>query len=259
MKECAIISDLSGFGNCSIGVQLPILSAMGIRVHTLPSAVLSAQSEYENYTKVDLSEYMPKAYTDWCKIGARFDGVLAGYFTSAEQTEYVRKIIKSMGGVLLVDPIMASVNGRYTGFDDELCKKVLELALDAQIVTPNYYELKILTGKEDIDLGARQLIDSGVKNVVVTGIRQGKRIKNYVYTKEARKEIGANCYGGKFSGTGDIFASVVLGRYLMGNNIFECVQFAADFVAGCAKVTPPGDENAGVNFESCLNELIPDN
>ncbi len=259
MKECAIVSDLSGFGNCSIAAQLPILSAMGIRVHTLPSAVLSAQSEYENYTKFDLSEYTSKAYEDWCKLGARFDGVLAGYFTSVSQTEYVLKMVKNMGGILLVDPIMASANGRYTGFDDALCKRVLELSLNAQIITPNYYELKILTGKENIDSGARWLLDNGVKNVVVTGIREGKKIKNYVYTKKANKGIEANCYGGKFSGTGDIFAAVLFGYYLMGNRIFECVQYAADFVSGCAKVTPPGNENAGVNFESCLNKLTQDN
>ena len=33
MKKCAVINDLSGFGKCSLGVSIPIMSVMGIEAH----------------------------------------------------------------------------------------------------------------------------------------------------------------------------------------------------------------------------------
>lgn len=41
LKRVAAIHDLSGFGKCSLTVVLPILSAAGIEVSALPTALLS--------------------------------------------------------------------------------------------------------------------------------------------------------------------------------------------------------------------------
>ena len=38
-KRAAVINDLSGFGRCSIGVTLPILSVMGVHTACVPTAV----------------------------------------------------------------------------------------------------------------------------------------------------------------------------------------------------------------------------
>lgn len=50
VKQVAAIHDLSGFGRTSLSVVIPILSAMGIKVCPLPTAVLSAHSQYAGYT-----------------------------------------------------------------------------------------------------------------------------------------------------------------------------------------------------------------
>ncbi|MDF2632770.1 MAG: putative pyridoxal kinase, partial [Caproiciproducens sp.] len=43
-KRIAAIHDISGFGKCSLTVALPILSAAGIEVSTIPTAVLSSHT-----------------------------------------------------------------------------------------------------------------------------------------------------------------------------------------------------------------------
>ena len=59
-----------------------------------------------------------------------------------------------------------------------------------------------------------------------------------------------------FHGTGDIFASVLVGRILQGNVPQAAVQAAAAFVAGCIRQTPEGaDERLGVWLETALPKL----
>ena len=44
LKRVAAIHDLSGFGRCSLSVIMPTLSAMGIQVCPVPTAILSSHT-----------------------------------------------------------------------------------------------------------------------------------------------------------------------------------------------------------------------
>ena len=55
-KKVAVINDLSGFGRCSLTAAISVLSAMGVQACPLPTAVLSAQTGYEDYHCVSLTE-----------------------------------------------------------------------------------------------------------------------------------------------------------------------------------------------------------
>ena len=56
MKKIAAIHDLSGYGRASLTVAIPILSYMGYQVCPLPTAILSAHSEYKDFRSFDLTD-----------------------------------------------------------------------------------------------------------------------------------------------------------------------------------------------------------
>ena len=62
-KKVAVINDLSGFGRCSLTAAISVLSAMGGQARLLPTAVLSAQTGYEDYHCVSLTEEMEHGLT----------------------------------------------------------------------------------------------------------------------------------------------------------------------------------------------------
>ena len=64
-RKIAIINDLSGFGRCSLSVQLPILSAMGIQTCPIPTGIFSNHTGYQDYTKKDLTGLMPEYMNKW--------------------------------------------------------------------------------------------------------------------------------------------------------------------------------------------------
>ncbi|MDU6247652.1 MAG: pyridoxine kinase, partial [Paeniclostridium sordellii] len=55
IKKVAAIHDLSGVGRCSLTVAIPILSALKIQCCPFPTAILSAQTGYPNYSFFDLT------------------------------------------------------------------------------------------------------------------------------------------------------------------------------------------------------------
>ena len=59
-KRVLTIQDISCFGQCSLTVALPILSAAGLETVILPSAVLSTHTAgFTGYTVRDLSDDIP--------------------------------------------------------------------------------------------------------------------------------------------------------------------------------------------------------
>ncbi len=256
MKKCALINDISGFGKCSLGAGIPIISVYGIEAHPIPTAVLSNQTGYSSFKKVDLTEHMGSFFSEWKKLGVHFDGILTGYFSDERQIDAVLEFIHANeSAVILADPVMGDLGKRYKGFSDSLCDKITELAFSADIVTPNVTELYLLTGENDIEKGARVMLDSGVKTVIVTGIKNKNDIGNAVFEKGAEKAYYAPYSGVSYSGTGDLLSAVVMGGLLSGKNAFSAVKTATDFISLAARNTETANRNDGIDFEKYLYTL----
>ena len=48
-KKIALINDLTGFGRCATAVMAPIVSAMKIQAVAVPTAILSAHTQFPTY------------------------------------------------------------------------------------------------------------------------------------------------------------------------------------------------------------------
>ena len=119
------IQDISCYGQCSITVALPVISAFGIETAVLPSAVLSTHtSGFTDFTVRDLTEDLPEIRKHWEKEGISFDAIYTGFIASQEQLDYIKDIIDSRlndNGLVFVDPAMADHGEFYNGMG-ELCK-----------------------------------------------------------------------------------------------------------------------------------------
>ena len=79
LKRTAAIHDISGFGKCSLTVALPIISAMGIEVAAIPTAVLSTQTGgLEGFTYRDLTADMRPIAAHWA-LRNKFDAIYSGF------------------------------------------------------------------------------------------------------------------------------------------------------------------------------------
>ncbi len=271
-KNVLAINDISCIGRCSLTVILPVISACGVQCSVLPTTLLSAHGMYKGHTYDDLSGEIPKISEHFSDIGIKFDALFSGFLASSKQIALVSDIFtkhKKDGGIILVDPVMADGGKLYGMYTCDMVEGMKELCKKADIIVPNLTEATLLTDteyKENYDMEyvekiASNLADRYCDKVVITGVSKSKT------------ELGAVCYdkktgeihhvfteriGSDFPGTGDIFASVLLGSYLKGYTLNKSTENAVTFVSSAMKNTVQNGTEAkyGVNFETVLPDLV---
>lgn len=269
-KKIAVINDLTGFGRCSLTVELPIISKLGVQCCPVPTSVLSNHSAYDSFYFADFTDSFTPYVREWKKLSLKFDGILTGFYGSARQIELVENFITDFSTdstIVIVDPIMGD-NGRlYSTYTDDMCRRMAGLAGYADIITPNLTELCILTdtplmGKyDDRDIGNMCIKLSGKlkdnARIVVTGIKRGSFIENFVYENGRTYIIKKKTAGDTRCGTGDVFAAILAADAVNGVEFTESVRKAAAFVSKCIKASDEHGipKNDGVCFEEILNEL----
>ena len=77
-KTVLAIHDLPGFGRAALSVIVPVLSCLGVQAVALPTAVLSAHTQYPTYSFLDLTDEMKRIIGNWEKMNVHFDTFYTG-------------------------------------------------------------------------------------------------------------------------------------------------------------------------------------
>nr|WP_294664093.1 pyridoxamine kinase [uncultured Blautia sp.] len=284
MKKIAVIQDLSGLGKCSLTAAIPVISVMGVQAVPFPTAVLSNQTGYPSYYCDDYTEHMEQIMTEWEKRKFSPDGIYTGFLADEEQADKILDFLRRFrteNTMVLVDPVMGDNGSAYGIYTEGLREKMLQLVRNAHVITPNLTEaLLLLYGKEEMEkryaslleldgrkrleqigkIGEQLVEEYGLKAAVITGVeyeKAGLQIGNLAVENGHASWCFAPKNGGSYSGTGDLFASVLSAGLVKGMSMMSCVQMAVNFLSkAIAETVQEGtDRNDGVCFEKFLGEL----
>ena len=269
----AAINDLSGFGKCSLMADISVLTSMGIAVCPVPTAVLTSQTGFPSHYMHNTNDMVEQSRKEWKKRGETFDGILTGFVPGEKVLDDVQafsEAFKTEKTILLVDPVMGDNGRSYSFYSDEMLQKMKKLVAMADIITPNLTELCLLAEEqpkaviEDVEkTGDLQLICNlagKVKNndnmcVVVTGVTISEyEISNIIVFNKGCHVVKNRHNGHSYSGTGDLFAAVLMGNILQGRDIVEAVSRTAEFILKSVEATSSSDRNYGVDYEKILAE-----
>ncbi len=266
----AAIHDLSCFGRCSLTIALPVLSAMGCQCCPLPTALLSAHTGFPGNTFLDLTVEMGRIADHWAAMDLQFDAIYSGFLGSADQVDPVARFFdtfKKSDTAVIVDPVMGDHGTAYRTCTPELCRGMRVLAENSDVITPNLTEAALLLDRpyEEIRQAdayevVRRLSLGGRRSVVLTGYSSGPgQTGTLCFDRDSgeSKAVQTPREPQDFSGTGDLFASVLAGGVAKGVPLFQAAQAAADFVRDCiARTLAEGlTEQDGVDFEPLLGQL----
>lgn len=273
-KKIALINDVTGFGRCSIAVMAPIVSAMKIQAVTIPTAILSAHTQFPVFYFDDYTSKMNDYIQTYKTLEMEFDGIATGFLGSTEQVQIVLDFIKYFkkdNTFVLIDPVMGDYGKLYKTYTPQMCKKMKELVKYADILTPNLTELCTLLDLDypegqisfdEIEQMCKELSKQGPKHIVVTGIDiEGKQIANFIYNEDSSHQIVlTDRIGGDRSGTGDVISSIIAGMCMNGHSLYDAVSKAAEYVSKCITYCEQNKvpNHYGLCFEMYLNELMED-
>ena len=272
--KAALFHDLSGYGRCSLTVVLPVLAAMGCQCCPVPTAYLSAHTAYpasDHAVFLDMTHQMDGVSGHWKELGASFGAVYSGFLGSGRQIGILQEFIRQFRGdgtLVLVDPVMGDYGAPYRTYTPEMCGRMAGLAAMADIITPNLTEVSLLLeepyDERPDEKKLRRWLDAlsleGKRSVAVTGVRlSGGRVGAACLDRSTGRVSCAMAEEepAHFPGTGDLYASVLLGSLLRGADLAAANERAVDFTRRCARSTlelgTPVLE--GVQFEGLLGEL----
>ncbi len=269
IPRVAAVHDMCGYGKCSLGVAIPVLSAGGCDVCPVPTSLFSSHTLYETWTMHDTTEMLPEYLDAWKKIGVDIDAIYSGFLGSAAQVDIIKQLYETYGHALhIVDPVMGDGGKPYPTYTPELCQAMVGLVDGADLLTPNLTEAAIITGGEyqgqniDEDEVKRiidKLLAAGAKNVVLKGIERGDgKVRNYLAGQDVDFDYTTHeLLPFKLHGTGDLFCSALAASIMAGRDLFSSTQFAGEVVHDAMIVTKdqPEYQLRGVSFELVLGKV----
>lgn len=270
-KNAAAIHDLSGYGRCSLSVIMPILSVMGIQPIPLPTAVLSTHTGgFQNVVIQDLTDYIPRALTQYRELGIDFDCIYTGFLGSQEQIGHCLDFLAAYPKALkVIDPVMGDGGKLYRTYTPQMCASLVELARAADLITPNKTEMYLLLNQPyhpeplthaEAKSCLLRLSELGPRQVIVTGIELADMtVNNIGYDRETGAFWRVKCsyVPQNYPGTGDAFASIVVGSILSGDSLAIAMERATRFLELAIRVTYSygTDPREGILLEKNLSWL----
>ncbi len=253
----AALHDLSCFGRCALTVVIPTLSAMGHQVVPIPTALLSTHTGgFTDLHFCDLTDHIDPIASHLESLPTAFRSIYTGFLGSERQIDLVFRLLDRFAEkpdesgalpLILVDPVMGDDGELYSTYTKALCLGTQRLVRRAHIMTPNWTEACILTDtpyqntlemKPKEALSAAQVLlkrlsELECRYTVITGIALSDgTVANLGQTDGAepfciRRPMQKQSY----PGTGDLFASVLLGEMLRHRSFEHACRHAADFTA----------------------------
>ncbi len=249
-QRVAAIHDISGVGHSALKAVMPVLSAMGIEVNPLPTAVLSSDTNGDApYSFVDLTDTMEAYIRCWKALEMRFDCIYSGFLGSPRQVRIVEDFIAAFGDsdtLVVVDPVLGDDGEIYRSVEPEMVGEMRRLVSRAQIITPNFTEAALLLGercRSEIEMPELRdwllrLTEMGPKAVIITSVPDGaEHIAVAAMDSASRRawKFSSRRIHASYPGTGDIFTSVVTGGLMQGNGLPEAIGRAVEFVGRCIR------------------------
>lgn len=269
VRTVAAVHDLSGVGRCALTVAIPVISAMGAQVCPAITAALSAHTGFADKNRIetiDLTDFLGRMLDAWSGMGLKFDAIYTGYLGSPHQAELIENFMDTQPQALkLVDPVMGDDGRLYSGIDGEMVRAMRRLCRRAQVMTPNMTEYAHLAGEEfslrmrDEDDIRRMLDKCEAESAIITSVPYEGGLANACRDRRGNvRIIPFRALKRHYPGTGDIFASVLCGAMVNGDDVDTAVRRAAEFVARSIEesMNIDIDGNFGVQLERMLPLLM---
>lgn len=283
IPRVAALHDLSAFGRCALTVVIPALSAMGIQVLPVPTALLSTHTGgFDDYYFRDMSESILPIADHWSTLGIAPDAVYTGFLSNDAQCDIIEQFIDHFRGektLVLVDPVFGDDGVLYSSCTPALVERMRALCTHSDVLVPNLTEACMLCNVPYLDTAAmsptelneyigtllEKMSAFGAKRIAITGIVTDRenRVATVGIDRTERSldpspfSVTLRREGGSYPGTGDLFASVLLGKLLMGTPFAKACTAASAFVRDCIRVSAKFDtpHREGVALEPCLYKL----
>ena len=240
-KKIALINDFTGFGRCSIAVELPIISTLKVQCCPLPTSIFSNHTGFDSYFFDDYTDRMERYVEEWKKLDLSFNGICSGFLGSARQISIVKDFIKEFktdDTIVVVDPVMVATSGAKLISDDAIDTLKESLFPLAAVLTPNIPEAEVLSGMEiksadDMITAAKWISETYHCAVLCKGGHQLNDANDLLYRDGGYRWFnGKRIHNSNTHGTGCTLSSAIASNLAKGYDLDTAVERAKAYISG---------------------------
>lgn len=273
-KRAIAVHDISCVGRCSLTVALPVLSAAGLNTAVVPTALLSTHTgEFSGYTHLDLSDQLLPIAEHLSTLGLHYDAFYSGYLANGAQADQVLRMMDLLcdeNTHIFVDPAFGDFGRMYSLMDESMPSQMRRLCARARTIVPNVTEASYLLNmpypgaeisEACISDMCQTLLEIGPENVVVTDVNFRKGETGIAILRKGMKKpeyLFHERFDRLFHGTGDVFASFLLGALMNDQDVENAARIAMDLTHEAILHTLRSGEHLryGVQFEQVLPQFM---
>ena len=214
------------------GIQsdIKIFSNNGFYPFTVITAITSQNTKkitsIEPVSRRSLELQMESVLSDF-----QIDAVKIGMVFNSQNIKTIHSKLKNSKFPIVVDPIIKSTTGRLLLKKNALSdyrKMIIPLA---DVITPNRYESKVLTGFTDAKKAAKKIQAMGAKNVIITGFTESNnKISDYILEPNNQYKISGKKIQIINHGSGCDYSASMTQSLAKGLTISKSVRIAKKFV-----------------------------
>jgi hydroxymethylpyrimidine/phosphomethylpyrimidine kinase len=234
MKTALTIAGSDPTGGAGVQVDLKVFMSVGVYGVSIPT-VLTAQSTRGVCAVHEIPPEFFSKQIDCLLEDVCPDAVKTGMIYTPELVESLAgKIEEYSLNNLVIDPVTVSSTGVPLAKEGTL--EALKEALFplARVVTPNTYEVSLLTGievvkEEEMKEAAVRLMELGPETVIITGGHLQDKALDLFFDGEDFLLLEGGRLEGDYHGTGCVFSSVITASLALGYNVQESMVKAKEY------------------------------
>ena len=214
------------------GIQsdIKMFSNNGFYPFTVITAITSQNTKkitsIEPVSMRSLESQMESVLSDF-----HIDAAKIGMVFNSQNIKTIHSKLKNSKFPIVVDPIIKSTTGRLLLKRNALPdyrKMIIPLA---DVITPNRYEAKVLTGLTDVRKAAKKMQIMGAKNVIITGFTESNnKISDFILEPNNQYKISGKKIPIINHGSGCDYSASIVQSLAKGLTINKSVRIAKKFV-----------------------------